>query len=305
MKRIAYKGWKNCLRLANKQIELIVTGDVGPRVIHMGLPGGQNEFYADPKALGKTGGNAWRLYGGHRLWHAPEIQPRTYAPDNDPIEFERHPGFVRTIQPVEKTTGIQKELDFALDPKRPLVRITHRLTNKNSWAIELAPWALSVMASGGTCIFPLPERIPFPKRLLPHNHLTLWSYVDMADPRWTWGRRYILLRQDQGAKEPQKIGSSVHDGWAAYANGGRLFVKFFDWCPGAQYPDFGCNFETYTNKDMLEVETLGPLTKLEPGASVEHTERWALFKGVPEPRSDDDVEKHVAPKVREARKFFR
>ena len=27
------------------------------------------------------------------------------------------------------------------------------------------------------------------------------------------------------------------------------------------YPDFGCSFETFTNADFLEMETLGPMTK--------------------------------------------
>jgi hypothetical protein len=35
----------------------------------------------------------------------------------------------------------------------------------------------------------------------------------------------------------------------------------------------------FTNADMLELETLGPLTKLAPGASVEHVERWTLYSG--------------------------
>ena len=29
--------------------------------------------------------------------------------------------------------------------------------------------------------------------------------------------------------------------------------------PTKTYPDFGCSFETFTNNDFLEMETLGPL----------------------------------------------
>mgnify|MGYP000988283970 CR=1 FL=1 len=38
MQMIDYKGWK-CIRLANKQVELIVTRDVGPRIIRFGFIG--------------------------------------------------------------------------------------------------------------------------------------------------------------------------------------------------------------------------------------------------------------------------
>ncbi|MCW8133889.1 MAG: hypothetical protein KIS92_26315 [Planctomycetota bacterium] len=298
MKKVAYQGWKNCLRLANKSIELIVTGDVGPRVIRFGFIGGANEFYEDPASLGKKGAKKWVFYGGHRLWHAPEVEPRTYAPDNAPVAFEDHGKFTRVVQPVEASTGIRKEIDLSIDAKKPRVRLVHRLANTGPWAVELAPWAISVMAPGGRCIFPLPPRGPHPVNLPPKSLLSMWAYTDMNDPRWTWGRRYIHLRQDAGAREPQKIGAAVHDGWAAYANGGRLFVKRFAWAPGANYPDFGCNFETFTNRAMLEVETLGPTVTLQPGASVEHVEAWSLFDGVAEPFNDEDVEKFVLPRIK-------
>ncbi len=62
----------------------------------------------------------------------------------------------------------------------------------------------------------------------------------------------------------------------------------------------GSTAEVFTNADILELETLGPLTKLEPGAVVEHVEDWFLFRDTPEPRNDDDVVQHVLPKVRQA-----
>ena len=32
IERIQYGGWPNCFRVSNGKIELIVTGDVGPRI---------------------------------------------------------------------------------------------------------------------------------------------------------------------------------------------------------------------------------------------------------------------------------
>src|SRR5882724_5504614 len=42
----------------------------------------------------------------------------------------------------------------------------------------------------------------------------------------------------------------------------------------------GCSFETFTNNEFLEIETLGPMTKLLPGETVEHVAHWALFRNV-------------------------
>lgn len=292
--RVAYRGWK-CCRITNGKLELIVTTDIGPRVIRFGFVGGQNLLKEYAEHAGKRGGKKWRIYGGHRLWHAPEHPVRTYFPDNFPVEVEHRGDVVRFIQPTESTTGIQKELDLHVDRN---VTITHRLRNTRRSAVELSPWALTVMAPGGTCIVPLPERGEHPRDLLPANLLVPWLYTDMSDPRWTWGRKYVLLRQRNSAKStPQKLGALVPDGWAAYALHGQLFVKTFPCAAGANYPDLGCNFETFTNREMLEVETLAPLAKIKPGRAVEHVETWQLFDRVPEPKSDRDVDRYVRPKL--------
>jgi hypothetical protein len=296
--KIEYGRWPNCYRLANDVIELIVTTDVGPRIIRCGFVGAENEFKEYPDQLGQTGGREWRMYGGHRLWHAPEHEVRTYYPDNAPVKLEMHDGAVRLIQTPESTTGIQKEMELRLAPGAAHATVVHRLRNTSVTPVTLAPWALSVMAPGGTGIVPLLARGSHPRDLPPGNSLTLWRYTDMSDPRWTWGRRYILLRQDSTRTlKPQKIGAAAPDGWMAYARAGRLFLKTFRHEPAATYPDMGASVETFTSADMLELETLGPLAPLSPGAVAEHVEHWWLFRDLPVPRNDADIDAHILPLV--------
>jgi hypothetical protein len=296
--RGASYNWPNCYRLSNSHIELIVTTDVGPRVIHFGFTGAENEFGVFPEQLGLTGDDEWHSYGGHRFWHAPEAIPRTYHADNVPLQVLPQPEGVRLVQPVEPSTGIQKQIDLWMAPGEAHVRVTHRLTNRNLWALELAPWALTVMAPGGVAIMPLPPRGPHsPQHMSPTSVLAIWPYTDPADPRYVWGSKYVMLRQDPALPVARKLGASVPDGWAAYARGGHLFVKRFRYDPQATYPDFGCCVEIFTNAEMLELETLGPLARLAPGASVEHVEDWYLYAGVPAPGNDADIEARVLPLV--------
>lgn len=296
MEKINYKGWANCYRLSNNLVDLVVTTDVGPRIIRYGFNGEDNEFKEYAEMIGKTGGNDWRIYGGHRLWHSPEAKPRSYFPDNFPVEIEPITHGMRVIQPTEETTGIQKEIDITLSTGDSHVIVRHRLRNNNLWAVDLAPWALTVMAQGGKCIIPLPPRGSHEGELLATSLMAIWAYTDFSDPRWTWGRKYILLRQDP-AKGPQKIGLMNTDGWLGYSRNNHLFVKKFKYQQGAAYPDYGCSIETFTNEDMLEVETVAPMARLEPQQMVEHVEHWFLFKDVPTPNNDAEVEKNVLPKV--------
>jgi hypothetical protein len=264
--------------------------------------GGDNEFKEFPDQVGKTGGNDWVMYGGHRLWHAPKGMPRSYSPDNSPIKVVSGDGMIRAIQPVEPTTGIQKQIEIRIAEGQPYVEVAHRLTNHNLWAVELAPWAISMMAPGGLAIIPLPPRGTHPQMLDAANPLSMWAYTDLRDKRWTLDFKYISLRQDPKATAPQKIGAGVPDGWSAYCRNGHLFVKKFAFMKGAHYPDFGSSVETFTNAEMLELETVAPLTRLEPGATFDHVERWYLFKDVKLEATDDaSIDQAVLPLVKKAR----
>lgn len=297
VQKIEYGGWQNCYRLSNGLVDLVVTTDVGPRIIRFGFVGDENEFKEYDEMVGRTGGDDWQIYGGHRLWHAPEARPRTYYPDNSPVDLERRDGFVRLIQPTEQTTGIQKEIDILLSSSRAHVKLTHRLRVRRVSTEKLAPWPISVMAPSGKAILPLPPRTGHEEQLSPTNTITLWGYTDMTDRRWTWGKRYVMLAQDPGAGTPQKAGFMVTDGWVAYCRGGHLFVKKFDYVDGPRYPDFGCTVELFTNHDMLELETLGPLVQSRQGLAAEHVEHWLLYRDVPTPSDDADVEKDVVPRI--------
>jgi hypothetical protein len=291
LEKVSYGGWSNCLKLSNGQIELIATTDVGPRIINLSFVGGKNFMKEFPEHMGKSGGDQWRSYGGHRFWHAPEIRPRTYAPDNEPLAYHWDKKTLKLVQSVEVSTGLQKEIHVTLDAKTNRVTVLHRLTNKNHWAVEAAPWALTVMGGPGRAIFP---QEPVVNQLLPVRALALWGYTDMRDSRWIWGTKYIQVKCDPKATTPQKFGAMNTLGWGAYYRDGELFLKKFPFDVKATYPDFGCNTECYTRGDMLEVESLGALQKLEPGQTIEHVETWILAK-IELDENEETISKKLAP----------
>ena len=106
MEIVDFGGWANSIRLSNGEIELVVTTDVGPRIIRLGFVGGQNLFHNYPSTLGRTGDPEWNNYGGHRLWHAPEVFPRTYTPDNVPVEhaWDGKSLTLRSVEPSSTST---------------------------------------------------------------------------------------------------------------------------------------------------------------------------------------------------------
>lgn len=290
-----YKGWANSLRLFNNLVDLVILTEIGPRIMRYGFVGEDNLFVELPETLGQSGGKSWHVYGGHRLSHAPQADPRSHYPDNFPVEYAKKEGFVRVTQPVESTNGIQKELDIYLDAHSTKVTVVHRLYNRNLWPVELAPWALSAMRTGGQAVAPLPPRGTHHDDLQPTGCVSLWAYTDMSDPRWKWGREYVFLSQDPEKQEPQKAGFWVPAGWAAYHWNDVLFIKQFEIKNGKKYPDKNVNVEFYTDHSLIEVETLGPLKCIEPDQSVEHVETWSLQRGVAPLDDEHSVGDEIAP----------
>jgi len=272
-----YGGWKKCILITDDQLEMLVTTEVGPRIIRFGFINGRNILKEVKKQQGKTGGKDWLMYGGHRLWHAPENIHRTYFPDNEPVDYKWDGKTLKLIQNIEDTTRVRKEMEITFGSDNN-VRILHRLINKNLWSIELAPWPITVMAERGRAIIPQEPYGTGSENLLPARPLVLWPYTMMNDTRFIWGNKFIQVIQDPGQKTPQKIGVLDKIGWVAYSLEDLLFVKRWVYNPDVRYPDFGVNLEIYTNPEIIEVETLGGYEKIPPDGFLEYTENWFLFK---------------------------
>jgi len=105
------------------------------------------------------------------------------------------------------------------------------------------------------------------------------------------------LSEPTGRFKEQMGGIYDPAGWGAYYRHGDLFVKRTPVIAGARYPDFGCNFEVFTNPDFLELETLGPLEELRPKESIVHSERWLLFSNVGDGTSDDWIRSVIIPLI--------
>jgi hypothetical protein len=265
VEKVAYLNLPNCYKLSYS------------------FPGEDNILAEMPDAVVKTDLGDWKPLGGHRLWTAPEAMPRSYAPDSSPIEFKQEgANTVRLTQKADEKTGIQKEMVITLADEGPEVTILHRLTNRNMWAADVATWGLTIMNGGGVTIIPQEPYVSHDdvNGLLPARPLIMWPYTDFSDPRWTLGKRYLRLKTDEALTEPQKAGVVNKVGWTGYARNKTLFVKRFGYQEGMKYPDFGANCETYTAGNFMEVETLGPLRKLNWGETTEHTEKWRLYKNV-------------------------
>jgi len=296
VEKVEYQGWAHCYRVSNGEIEVVVTGDIGPRVIRFAFVGAQNLFKEFPEQLGKSGEEKFQLRGGSRVWKAPEDPVATWAPDNVPVEIRATATGVIAREPVEPLTRLQKEIEVRMAPTGATVTVYHRITNHSLFALEFAPWVLTMMAQGGIAVTGFPPRGRHPIDLAATNPLVMWAYTNLADPRWKFTKKYLSLRQDPSNSDAQKLGLFNRDTWAVYLLNGQAFVKRATADPHKTYTDFGCSFEIFTNNEFLELETLGPKTNVEPEGTVEQMELWGLFRDVRATElNDEELTRVVTP----------
>lgn len=286
-----FEHWPDCVRVGNGVVDIVVPRAFGPRVMRLGFVDGPNLFKIfapDP-----PGSPPARIRGGHRLWVAPEIPEITWVNDTAPVHVDVQADAVTATGSVEPASGLEKQMTITM--RGAAVQVRHKVTNRGSSPMLLAPWALTQMTPGGWGISAFPPKGEHPRDLLPNGALVLWPYTDFTDPRWRLMRKYYALQQDP-QRGPNKTGGFLAETWGAYLLGDQLFIKRSTGIAGAPYPDMGCSFEVFTNQNMLELETLGPLVTLAPGEATTHEERWTLHRGVAIAEwTDDELDRIVAP----------
>lgn len=270
VKRIEWKDWQ-CLHISDEGLELIVSLEFGPRILFCSYPGGENMFYEEDFSVFPPAKDTWHHYGGHRLWHGPQVGNRPNEPDNDLLSWQiTECGVVLCAKP-EPRSHIQKEISIELVNGK--ATISHFLTNTGVWDVSLTVWAISQMAPGGMAVLPLPRN---PSRYLPTYAIACWPFTKLDDPRVRFQDGQILVRHDCDDDRMFKIGYANLNGEAWYEKGGMRFIKSFVHQKDAEYSDFGSSCECYMDRRFLELESLSPYCRLAPNDTARHVETWRI-----------------------------
>lgn len=250
---------------------LSVATAFGPRVLGLRLDNGP-EFFArlgSHVVIDRPDSGVYRFHGGHRLWASPEVPSITYSPDDEPCQVETEDDLISITGPVDRA-GLTKRIVVSLEAG--MLAVDHFLGNGGSSVIEVAPWAITQLRLGGAALVPTarPER----DGLQASQSLALWPYTDLSDPRLSWRGRALVV--DAVAGPQFKIGTGPRPGRLGYLLDRQLFTKEIPAARPAEYPDRGAVGQLYLNDVFCELESVGPITPIHPGAQVSHREMWAI-----------------------------
>ncbi len=262
--------------ITTNSLELRVHFDFGPRILHFGPKDGPNLLKVFSRIPPDPDDGIWHIYGGHRLWRAPEDPILTYVPDNTPCRFDSTSRSILCTSRTSRPDDCDRQIEIFPGEPDGSVRLVHRLINQSPKAIRCALWSLTVMQAGGVARIPIPERGQHPRDLLPNHALIYWPYSDPRDPRLITEDDCFAVRSDPSIDRPFKIGFHRIPCQMQYDNMGWRFRKHVVPVLTGEYPDLGATCEVFVNADMLELETLSPLLTILPGSDAEHTEIWNL-----------------------------
>ncbi|HNT22847.1 MAG TPA: hypothetical protein PKM21_00660 [Anaerolineales bacterium] len=268
--------------ISNRHLRLDYLVQAGPRLVRLVMANSDTNLLGETPQLGwETPFGHYHLYGGHRLWHAPENFPLSSIPDDTGLQIidqvAAHTS-VRLVGALEKPTGLRKEMLVTLDEDRPALHILHTTSNEGDKPVQISPWAITVLPAGGVAV--AGQKCSLNGSHGPDRQVVFWPDTSPGDPRFHFLDAALVIEATTGLP-PSKIGVHTHQGWLVYQWQEYVFIKRFEPVQGAPYPDLGCNAEIFCGPSYIELETLAPLQTIQPGQSASHAETWEIHPAPP------------------------
>ena len=202
------------------------------------------------------------------------------------------------MPPPEEPYGVQKVMEIRLEESGSRVHIRLKVTNIGQSPTTLAPWAPTVMAPAAWRLSRCrPKQIIRGIRaeqntpaILRRINRTLFGPFSISPTiAGRLARAISSCGRIRRKARPRSASAIRCHGWPISIKARSLSSAFshHEW---AKYPDMGTSYQTFTNEDMLEMETVGALCTLLPGQSAELEETWELFTDVPVVKSEADME---------------
>jgi len=268
---VEFLGWHQAYRLTLGEVKMVVVTEIGPRILWLSVGEGPNLLFVAQETAGRgLGDTEWHIYGGHRLWVAPETAD-TYAPDNQPCQVTISEDCLTVLAPVPPETGLQKRLTVMACGDSFVVE--QGVLNTGNALYTGAIWSLTCVEPRGVIAFPWGrdgswalKKIVYWQRWMDHGS-------DVTSRQWQPGPDLFRVVP---TGEEGKVGTSSPEGWIALCREDATFIKSYQWVAGARYPDEDCPVQVYTCERFVEMETLSPLTTFYPGEEVVHREIWTV-----------------------------
>ncbi len=273
-----YHGWPDSFVLSNGAVEALVVPTVG-RIMQFRFAGEDHgPFWENPTTLGQLPGeNSWDVsgsFGGDKAWPSPQSAwnwppPRGF--DSAVFTGSVTNGQVTLTGPVDPVFGIRVVRRLELHPAEPLLRVTTTFEKLGGGVSRVGVWVITQLENPVRLFLPVP-----PASIYSSGYQALGSVP--PDIAVTNGLISMTRDKTSSAKIGNDAGALL---WIGERNALLIESPRAEGLPRGAYPDNGCSAEIYTNPDptpYVELELLGPLTRLTEGESISATSSYRLYR---------------------------
>ncbi len=290
---VSYYGYDDCIRLNNDQVTVVLCPAAGGRVLEYSLDG-VNVLYLP------EGDEGWKWDGTSRQGPMNagrfDIGPEKMVRRGQVLWMGAWTGEItgdrsaRMTSEFDSTSGVRLIRDFALAPSGSRLICTQTIVNESDAPVSLCHWSRTFAVGGGIAVVPRTPRGRFP------NGYTMYGskgeiFLQPEDPNIQVTDDAVVV---SAAPQFPKLGFDSNAGWLAYlAPTDQLFVKRFRTFPDRAYNEFAALTISvwYPQREMVELEPIGPAENLAPGERASFSEEWWLLpQPFPESSKEIDVE---------------
>jgi len=298
-----FHGWDS-VTLRNPYVKFDVVPELGGKIMGYELHGYQSLWHdssMEGKVVTDQGygfGQKFFNPGGSKVWPAPQgwsgkdewPGPPDNVLDASNYEYTFDGTTITVISPEDNgkdRTGLQYKHNYKLIPSSTIADLDLSMTNVINQPVRWGLWHLVT----------LPVDRPFTVYAPVKKGDWHVIYGDDKNPQWL-GVEDGLFRA-RYEKKVGKVGLKVREGWAAWHDeeNNIVFAVMFPVEKNQPYPDSGSNVEIWmsgagsiraNNQDfsyeytpetaILELEVMGPLTRLAPGQSSSMNVKWGMCR---------------------------
>lgn len=287
--KAAYRGWADAWQLRNHQIEAWVVPAIG-RVIQFRLHNGEDLFWENEQLHGQfpqPQAEEWVNFGGDKVWPAPQadwpnMTGRAWPPpagfDATAMTVTVQKTGIQLTSGIDPFYGVQIDRQIAIDPNRPVMRITTTYSKRQGEPTTLSIWTVTQLRSPLIMYAPLPAQSQFPL-----------GYISLSDELPADLQiQNQLLSLTRSPNHSHKIGLESRELlWVGQETMVHIATPKLQ---SGTYPDGGSSAEIYTNPDpaaYVELELLSPLQQLRMGEQMTFVSTYTLIpRSHPNPEQD-------------------
>ena len=277
---IQWHGYDRAIELKNDTVRVVLCPQVGGRVLEYAL-NGQNALYVSQQEREWKPGRRPPSSAG-RFDIGPElvIPRRSLLWSGEWSAELTGDRSAMLTSPADPATGVQLIRHFTLDRDTSKLICRQTIRNTSEDVKEWCHWSRTFAVGKGVCVIPLsdPRRGPmsrFPARYVMYEQGSLINFRP-EDPAIRLAGNALHIYPTP--RKP-KLGFDSYAGVIAYyAPNNLLFVKRFRTFPERVYSEAaGLTISVwYPDREMVELEPIGPRQRLQSGESAAFTEEWWL-----------------------------